>query len=218
MSQINWELYVITESSVSRGRSTVEVVEQAVAGGASAIQLREKELSVSELLEVGRIVREITREAGVPFIINDRVDIALALDADGVHLGARDFPVGEARRLLGNGKIIGATAHNIEEVRKIVGEGVDYIGFGPIFGTTTKKDALPPRGLDMLKRVRSETHLPLVAIGGINHANARSVIVAGADAVAVISAVVSAPDIKEATRQLVREIRAARETRNGVGV
>ncbi len=195
-------LYLISDTSVSRGRTREELVREAIAGGAGIIQLRDKWLSIRELYPVALNLREITREAGVLFIVNDSVELAMAVGADGVHLGQEDLPASVARRVSGGNLIVGVSTHSIDEAREAVGEGADYIAFGPIFETTTK-DAGEAKGTGMLARIRSEVKVPIVAIGGINAGNAKSVIEAGADAVAVISAVADAEDVRAAAGEIV---------------
>jgi len=195
-------LYVLTDHDLSRGRSNEEVVEEAIAGGADAIQLRDKGYTAKQLLQEALKLRDITRKNGVPFIINDRVDVALAVDADGVHLGQDDFPLAWARKLLGEGKIIGISTHNLEEAMQAEKDGADYIGIGSVFPTTTKPDARSLAGLELIADIKRNVSIPVVAIGGIKEENVAQVAEAGADCIAVISAVVSATDIREAARNL----------------
>lgn len=202
-------LYVLTDPFLSRGRSHEEVVREAIAGGAEIVQLRDKSASTRKLVQIGEVLRRITYEARVIFIVNDRVDVALAVEADGVHLGAEDMPIGHARRLMGE-RIVGASVDNEEEAIRAVEEGADYVAIGPIFPTSTKPDAGSVVGVDMIRRVKGVVDVPVVAIGGINSDNVRQVVEAGADGVAVISAVVSAPDIRQATGTLVEMIKGIR--------
>ncbi|MBC7346708.1 MAG: thiamine phosphate synthase [Clostridia bacterium] len=195
-------LYVIVDAATCRGRPLAAVTAEALAGGAQIIQLRAKEWSTRRLLEEGRAILDLCRRYGVPLLVNDRVDVAWALGADGVHLGQDDFPLPLARRLLGAGKIIGLSVDTEEEALAAAAAGADYVSLGPIFPTATKEDAGPVVGLEGLARVRRVLTLPLVAIGGINRENAAAVLAAGADAVAVISAVVGAVDVRAATAAL----------------
>lgn len=204
------KLYVVTDSRLSRGRDNVEVVRQAIAGGARIIQLREKEASDRQLVSMGLAIRDITRAAGVFFIVNDRVDIAQVVDADGVHLGQDDVPADLARKILGPGKIVGVTVETPDEAREAEKAGASYVGTGPIFSTATKADAGRPYGIDLIPRIKRATSLPVVAIGGINTSNVAQVARAGADGVAVVSAVVSADDIARAVRELIAEFEKAR--------
>lgn len=205
-------VYVLTDPHLSRGRSHEEVVREAIRGGAEIVQLRDKAATTRELVEVGLRLREITAEAGVLLIVNDRVDVALAVEADGVHLGPDDMHVGLAKRLMGD-RIVGVSVDDDREAMEAVREGADYVSIGPVFPTSTKPDAGPAVGVEMVRRVREAVGVPVVAIGGINARNAREVIEAGADCVAVISAVVSAPDIRSAVEELVKAVKEARYDR-----
>ena len=198
-----WRLYVITDEKVSRGRSHVQVAEAAIAGGADVLQLRDKEASGARLYRVALQLRKLTREAKVPFIVNDRLDIALAADADGVHVGQADLPASVVRELMGPGRILGVSVDTAEEAIRAEKDGADYLGVGPVFeARETKPDAGEPLGVDRIARIRRNCRLPIVAIGGIDAENALKVREAGADAAAVISAIVSADDISQATRRL----------------
>ena len=214
-------LYVLTDRGVARGRSQGEVVRQAIWGGATMVQLRGKQLTTLQLLEAAREVRRVTGEAGVPFIVNDRVDIALAAEADGVHvghIGQEDLPPDVARRLLGPARLVGVSVATPEEARLAEQLGADYVSVGPVYETAVKLDAGPSVGLERVRAVRAATRLPLVAIGGITAATAGEVIRAGADGIAVISAVVAAEDISAAARQLRAAIEAALQERRGEGM
>ncbi len=202
-----WDIYLVTDRSFSRGRSTTSIVQQALTGGVSVVQLREKNLSTKEFYFAGVQVRDVLRNSGVPLIINDRIDIAQALDADGVHLGASDMPVPLARKILGQGKIIGLSVNSLEELDDSSAEAADYLAISPVFATQTKKDTAPPWGLEGLQKARLKTSKPLVAIGGITHLNAASVIAAGADSIAVVTAIVAADDPAEATKALKAMVR-----------
>lgn len=194
-------MYVISDTEVSRGRGHEEVVSAALAGGAKVIQLREKRLSFREAYPVAMRLREMTRRAGALFIINDSVELALAVDADGVHLGQEDMPLEVARRLMGNSRIIGVSTHSLKQALSAEEGGADYIGFGPMYATSTK-DAGEAKGPEALRSLRANIKIPIVAIGGINEGNAREVISAGADALAVISAATMADDIRGAVKRL----------------
>ncbi len=195
-------VYVLTDPILSKGRSQAEVVRAAIAGGATAIQMREKEANTRTMIEIGQELREITREAGVLFIVNDRVDVALAVEADGIHVGQKDMPAALVRKLVGPKMIVGVSASTIATARQAVLDGADYIGVGAIFPTGSKADAGAACGPGRIREIRAEVSIPIVGIGGINIENAAQVMEAGADGVSVISAVVSAPDITAATRQL----------------
>lgn len=195
-------LYVIADAALSRGRSHREVVEAALAGGATAIQLRDKRLNAARLVQIGQELRALTRRYGAALIVNDRLDIALAVEADGVHLGLNDLPLRQARRLIGPGRILGATARTPEQAINAEAAGADYIGSGPVYPTRTKNDTGPLLGPEGLARICRSVDIPVVGIGGINHQNARAVLTAGAAGVAVVSAIVAAENISAATRRL----------------
>jgi thiamine-phosphate pyrophosphorylase len=200
-----WRLHVLTDRKTSRGRSHLQVAEAAIAGGADVLQLRDKEASSARLYQEALQLRKLTRDAQVPFIVNDRLDIALAVDADGVHVGQSDLPASVVRRILGPGKIVGVSVATVEEALQAEKDGADYLGVGPVFEARgTKPDTSAPMGLECIARIRRHSRLPIVAIGGIDAENARKVREAGADAAAVISAIVSADDISQATRRLKR--------------
>jgi thiamine-phosphate pyrophosphorylase len=206
---MDWTLYVITDAKLSRGRSHLEVARAAIEGGASIIQFRDKEMTTRQLVETARKIKELTEEANIPLIINDRLDVALAVDADGVHVGQDDMPATLARQLIGPHKILGVSASTVEEALQAEREGADYVSASPVFTTPTKPDAPPPTGLEGLSAIVKAINLPVIAIGGINEENATEVIEAGAHGVAVISAVVSAPDIAAAARLLRETVEAA---------
>jgi len=203
-------LHVLTDRTLARGRSTAEVVTAALAGGATVVQLRDKERTGAALVGVGRHLRALTRAQGGLLIVNDRVDVALAIDADGAHVGQDDLPARAARRVLGPDRLLGVSARTVEEAVRAAGEGADYIGFGPVFPTATKGDAGPPRGLEDLRRACRAVAVPVVAIGGITSDNVGGVLAAGAAGVAVIAAVVTAADMTAATRTLRQAIVDAR--------
>ena len=210
MGAIDYSLYLVTDRALARGRASVEIVREAVAGGATCVQLREKNCGTREFLEEARAFQAALRGTGVPLVVNDRVDVALAVDADGVHLGQQDMALADARRLGPPGWIIGVSAECVEDAIRAEREGADYIGVSPVFATPTKIDTARPLGLEGLRQMRAAVKIPLVAIGGIHAGNAREVIRAGADGLAVVSAIVSADSPREAARQLRREIEAAR--------
>ncbi|MBE0583425.1 MAG: thiamine phosphate synthase, partial [Desulfofustis sp.] len=188
MKNIDYSLYLVTDRALSRGRSQVDIVDAAVTGGVSCVQLREKQCSAREFLEQARELLTLLRPRGIPLIINDRLDIALAVGADGVHLGQDDLPIGEARRLAGERMIIGISAESVEHAIEAEQRGADYIGLSPVFATGTKLDHAPPLGLTGIMAIRARTTIPLVAIGGINATNAAAILAAGADGIAVVSA------------------------------
>lgn len=186
-------VYPLTDVQMS-GLSHAEQVEQLSSGGATLVQLREKQMRAREFYEQAKAAVAVARRTGVTLIVNDRVDVALAANAHGVHLGQDDMPPDAARKLLGDEAIIGYSTHNIEQATKALTLPIDYVAIGPIFATSTKSDTSPVLGLDGLRAVRNAIGaVPLVAIGGISLANAREVIEAGADSVALISALLSDP-------------------------
>lgn len=210
---VSWEIYLVTDRAFSKGRSTLEIVEAAVAGGVSAVQLREKDLEARDFYEEGIRIRDLLRSKGVPLIINDRIDLALALDADGVHLGQKDMPVDVARRILGTDCVIGLSVEKLAQINSYAVAHADYLGISPVFLTATKPELDTSWGLEGIRRARSLTDLPLVAIGSIKRENAADVIRAGADCVAVVTAIVAADDPREATRLLLKEVRAGKRDR-----
>ncbi|WP_069802976.1 thiamine phosphate synthase [Thermogemmatispora onikobensis] len=201
-------LHVLTDRQWSRGRDMLTVVAAALAGGATIIQLRDKQATTHTLVEEGLALRELTRRHGALLIVNDRVDVALAVDADGAHVGQDDMPAALARKLLGPGRILGVSAGNLEEAAQAVAGGADYLGVGPIYATRGKADAGPATGPELLRAISARYRVPLVAIGGITAANTPEVIAAGACGVAVITAVVAAEDITAAARAIAEQVRS----------
>jgi thiamine-phosphate pyrophosphorylase len=187
-------LYAILDPEQTKGRSPESVLRELLEGGVTLLQLRVKTMAPSEFFGLARRVRVETRARGCKLIVNDRVDIALACDADGVHLGQDDLPVAAGRKLMGD-KIVGISTHAIDQVREAEQNGADYIGFGPMFGTMTKATGYSARGVEMLRQVRAAVKLPIVAIGGITEQNVRQVWQAGADSAAIISDILGADDI-----------------------
>jgi thiamine-phosphate diphosphorylase len=194
-------LYVITDRELSKGRSITEVVAKAIAGGAGIIQLRDKESPAKKLVQDAVALRELTKEKDVIFIVNDRIDVALAVDADGVHLGQDDFSVKLARKIIGEDKIIGVSVGNVAEAVQAVKESADYVSIGSIFATQTKPDAGDAVGTQIITEIKKHINIPLVAIGGITADNIAQV--AAADCAAVISAVVGADDVEAAAQDLI---------------
>jgi thiamine-phosphate pyrophosphorylase len=195
-------LHVLTDREWSRGRDMLSVAAAALDGGATVIQLRDKTASTRLLIEEGLALRALTRERGALLIVNDRIDVALAVEADGAHVGQDDMPAQLARRLLGPKRILGVSAANIGEAEEAVAGGADYLGVGPIFPSLGKADAGPATGVHLLTELAQRYTTPLVAIGGITAENAPEVVRAGAAGVAVITAVVYAENITAASRQL----------------
>ena len=196
------KLYLVTDRPLSLGRPIEEIVREAVAGGVTMVQLREKEASTGEFIELARSLKALLAPLGIPLIINDRVDVALAVDADGVHIGQSDMAYEEARRLLGRDKIIGLSVENFNDLEVANLLDVDYVGISPVYGTPTKSDTAEPFGLEGLKRAVALSLHPTVAIGGMNSATIGEVMKAGADGVAVVSAICSAPSPKRAAEEL----------------
>ena len=213
MARFDGTLYLVTDRDLRRGRSLAEVVAEAVAGGVTCVQLREKRCSTREFLAEARSVREALRGTGAALIINDRVDIALASGADGVHVGQQDMPIGDVRRLGPPGWIIGVSAESVADAVEAEQAGADYVGASPVFATPTKTDTAPPLGLDGLRALRAAVRIPVVAIGGIQVGNAREVIAAGADGLAVVSAIMGADSPRAAAAALRREIQRADDGR-----
>lgn len=199
-------LHVLTDHALSRGRDLPTVVKAALAGGATVIQLRNKTASTHELVTEGQALRQLTRDYNALLIINDRIDVALAVDADGAHVGQDDMPATLARTLLGPDRILGVSAGNLQEAQDAIAAGANYLGIGPIYTTGSKADAGSPVGHTLLQTLAQRYPIPLVAIGGINAHNTHATIQAGASGIAVISAVVSADDITAATRELITAI------------
>ena len=205
-----YDLYVITDEEIGRGLSHAEIARRAVEGGADVIQLRDKHLSGRDLFTAAAAIREITLDAGALFIVNDRLDVALAAGADGVHLGADDLPVRCARRIAPPGFIVGVSVDSVDSAIRAEAAGADYVALSPTFPTTSKDDAGPGHGPATLSAIRSRVSVPVVAIGGINRENVDRVIAAGADGVAVISAVIGEPDIAAAAWDMRALITAAK--------
>ena len=200
--QPDYSLYLVTNRGLSCGRSTAEVVMDAVAGGVTCVQLREKTCSTREFVAEGRALQKLLQPLGIPLIINDRLDVAMAVGATGVHLGQDDMTLGDARRIMGPGYIIGISVESVDDARQAAAGGADYLGVSPVFATPTKTDTARPLGLKGLRAIRQTVDLPLVAIGGIHSDNCAAVMAAGADGLAIVSALVSAPSPKLAALEL----------------
>ena len=209
----DWDVYLVTQESLSAGRSTVDVVEAAVAGGVDVVQLREKDRSARELYRLGRTLRAVTREADVPLVVNDRVDLAAAVAADGVHLGDADLPVPVAREQLGPDAIIGRSVSFVEDARAAERAGADYLGVGAVYSTGSKDDIDDDEygvGPERVGTIVDAVDVPVVGIGGITADNAGPVVTAGADGLAVITAITRADDPEAATRDLGAAVERAR--------
>jgi thiamine-phosphate pyrophosphorylase len=202
MSKKIGHLHVLTDTVLQTRFSHVVLTEMAIAGGADTIQFRQKHGSTLWMIEIAREMKKRCTKAGVMFIVNDRLDVALASKSDGVHLGQDDFPIPLARAILGTDHIIGGSAATLEQAQKCVTDGADYIGFGPVFSTGSKDDAGPVSGINILKKVVRDYPLPIIAIGGISAKNTPEVIQTGAHGIAVISAVCCQENPESATRAL----------------
>jgi thiamine-phosphate pyrophosphorylase len=208
--RLDFDLYVITDRQQSAGRSLLTVVEAALRGGARAFQLREKDLPPRDLYPLALEMRQLTQAYGARLLINDRIDVALAVDADGVHLTTTSLPARVARQLLGPDRLLGVSTHNLAEAQVAAEGGSDFLVFGPVFFTPSKAPYGEPVGLDALRAVRAAVRLPILAIGGIKTANLDQVLAVGADGIAVISAVISADDPTAAAQALLATLRAGR--------
>lgn len=204
------ELHVITDTACQTHFTHLQLAELAIKGGADTIQFRQKDGTTRELIEIAQQMQIICTQHNVPLIVNDRADIVLAVNAKGAHFGQDDMPVTIGRKILSPENIIGASARTEEKILKAITEGADYIGFGPIFQTTSKIDAEEPKGLERLRRISEVAKCPVIAIGGITLQTAASVIRAGAHGIAVISAVCATPDPKTAAQNLMNEIQQAK--------
>ena len=207
---VDYSLYLVTDRSLSSGRSILEIVEAAVHGGVTCVQLREKECSTLEFIEQAFAIKERLKAPNIPLIINDRLDVAQAVRADGVHLGQTDMPLKMAREIVKESMIVGISAESLEDAIQAEKGGADYLGVSPIYATPTKTDTAPPLGLEGLRTIRAAVDIPLVGIGGLNQDNAASVIRCGADGVAVVSAIVAAVDPEKAARRLIETIEQVR--------
>lgn len=207
---VDYSVYLVTDRELARGRTTLEIAAAAIRGGVSCIQLREKTCSTREFIDEALAIRSLLARHGIPLIINDRVDVALAVKADGIHLGQKDMPCSMARQLIPESMIVGISVESLDDAIAAQKDGADYLGVSPIYSTPTKTDTAQPLGLEGLRSIRSEVDLPLVGIGGLNADNAEAVIHNGADGVAVVSAIVAADDPEAATRALSEIVRLAK--------
>jgi len=200
--EVDYSIYLVTDRGILQGRDLLDAVAEAIEGGVTLIQLREKEVSSREFYQIALKVKDLAHSRGVPLLINDRLDIALAVNADGLHIGQEDLPLKVARKLLGPDKIIGLSVSNLEDAVQGEKEGADYLGAGAVYPTTSKDVSESPIGPDGLKKIKDAVSIPVVGIGGINLFNIEEVKRTGVDGVAVISAIMGAPDIKDAARKL----------------
>lgn len=200
-------LYFITDRGLTKNGIENDT-EEALRAGVKIIQYRDKCASTKAMLETAKKIKRMASGHGAIFLINDRLDVALAADADGIHIGQDDMPLDEARKILGNEKIIGVTAHTIDEASRAQADGADYIAASPVFATATKHDAGTPGGLSLIQKIRSGISIPIVAIGGINSSNIKSTIDAGADAAVAISAIIASGSVYRSAKLLLDMIKA----------
>ncbi len=208
--KIDYSLYLVTDRGLSRGRTTLEILQSSVRGGVTCVQLREKNCPIREFIEQANSIKAHLNVHDIPLIINDRVDVAQAVGADGVHLGQSDMPLHVARKILKDSMVIGVSAESLQDAIEAEKGGADYIGVSPIYATPTKTDTAPALGLEGLREIRNAVRIPLVGIGGLTKDNAADVIKHGADGVAVVSAIVSADNPELATQELFKTITQAR--------
>lgn len=199
MGKIDWSVYAIIDKVWLGERSIQKVAEQIILGGAGVIQYRDKKSESGDFFADAYILSQVTRKHGIPLIINDRVDIAMAVGADGVHLGQEDLPVDVARKIVGDGMILGGSVHSLSEFEQM--KEADYFGVGAVY-TTSTKEGVPVRGIELIRQIRALTTKPIVGIGGITAENLSPVIEAGADGVAVISAILGAENVEKATLRI----------------
>ncbi|MDP2218286.1 MAG: thiamine phosphate synthase [Methanolobus sp.] len=203
------DLYLVTDSGLSK-KGTLSDVRNAVEAGCRIVQYREKDRSTKEMVKEAFLIKEICEGKAI-FLVNDRIDVAMAVDADGVHIGQDDMPIAIARQLLGNDKIIGLTVHNLREALEAEQDGADYVGLSPIFDTSTKKDAGKGIGPESIRGVKNALNIPIVAIGGINKENSISVVREGADSLVAISAIVCSDDVNKETTDFINIIRKTKD-------
>ncbi len=209
-------VYLVVGPGDCRGRPLTEVVAAALRGGVTLLQLRDKAASEADYLALGRELRALCREAGVPFLVNDRVEAVAALDADGLHVGQQDLAAQAARAAIGPERLLGLSVHDPVQLAGIAEGAVDYLGVGPVFDTTSKADARPASGAEGIARIRAASALPIVGIGGLTAERAAVPLAAGADGVAVVSAIAGAEDPEAAARELARAVAAAKARRDGL--
>lgn len=211
------DLYLVTDPDPAGGRPLLQVVAAALAGGATAVQLRDKKAAPRDLLELGREMRRIAHQHGAPLLVNDRADLAMALEADGVHVGPEDLPPLETRRLMPPPRILGVSATTVKEALAAQEAGADYLGVGPVYPTSTKPGAGEPIGSSGLAAIAAAVRIPVVGIGGIDAGSAAEVIEAGAAGVAVVSAIMGADDPERAAREIRSRVEEALRRRGVVG-
>ena len=199
---VNYSIYLVTDREILKGKDLLDAVEQAIKGGVTLVQLREKSISSRDFFELATALKKLVNSYNIPLIINDRLDIALAVDADGLHIGQDDLPLVQTRRILGKGKILGYSVKTVEEALFGEKNGADYLGAGAIFATGSKADVGEPIGISALLEIKESVKIPVVGIGGISAANAEAVKQTGADGVSVISAILGKEDITTAAKNL----------------
>ena len=217
MEKSDLKLYLVTDRRFLNGRRLVDVVQEAVKGGVTMVQLREKDLDTRSFVEEAIELKNMLKPYGVPLIINDRIDVALASDADGVHIGQNDMEYSIARKLLGKDKIIGLSVENMEQIAEANHLGVDYIGISPVFSTPTKTDTSQPFGLEGLRRAVNLSVHPTVGIGGMNTETIGDVMLCGADGVAVVSAIMASETPGESARLLKSRLQHRGQNKSGNG-
>lgn len=205
MNKPDYSLYLVTDTDMCKRENLLDVTEKAIKGGVTMVQLREKDISSREFYTEAIEMKKLCQRYSVPLIINDRMDIALAADADGLHIGQSDIPIDAARKVMGENKIIGVSAGNVTEAKTAVSGRADYLGVGAVFHTDTKKDAVDV-GLNMLRKVRESVDIPLLAIGGINHSNIDLLKNSGIDGVAVVSCIMASDDPYAAAVKLSKKV------------
>ena len=212
--RIDYSLYLVTDRALSLGRSNLEVIRAAVQGGVTVVQLREKVASTKDIYEEGLKIRDFLKSERIPLIINDRIDIAIALDADGVHLGQDDMPLNIARKILGPNKVIGASVFTPEEAMAAELQGADYLGLSPIFVTGTKAELTEQIGIEGIAPIKRSVRIPLLGIGSMSQASAYQAVKAGLDGVAVVSAICSQWDPRMAAAGIKAEVLRAKKLRD----
>ena len=201
MKNVDYTLYLVTDRDVLRGRDLIKCIEESILGGVTLVQLREKNVTSREFYEIAIKAKEVTSRYNIPLIINDRLDIALAIDADGLHIGQKDLPASVARKILGKDKILGVSAATLQESLEAEKDGADYLGVGAVFSTSTKKDTRDV-SYETLSSITSSVNIPVVAIGGINEKNVTKLKESNIDGIAVISCILGKEDVKGAAEKM----------------
>ena len=201
MKNVDYTLYLVTDRDVLRGRDLIKCIEDSILGGVTLVQLREKNVTSREFYEIAIKVKEVTSKYNVPLIINDRLDIALAIDADGLHIGQKDLPASVARKILGKDKILGVSAATLQEALKAEKDGADYLGVGAVFSTSTKKDTRDV-SYETLSNITASVNIPVVAIGGINESNVTKLKGSNIDGIAVVSCILGKENVKVAAKKM----------------